>query len=208
MKNVENCALGFAVAVTADLRRLAVLFDYEFAEEHVENDDDGADRDPEESWEAWKAKQSATVLQLQLLSLTSQVATAVLVEEYHMMFVGRRFHDFFDVDRVSQVVDMLLVGCYVENRCQRFRQLHGEDLLLGAELDGRVDAPSVACIVASVRSIQSNLQLCLVVVANPHSYVDVRHVAVVQPSECEVSMQELRVDVELEVLIAEPETSE
>lgn len=125
-----------------------------------------------------------------------------------MVFMSRRFHNLFDMDRVSQVVDVLLVGSDIENRSQRFRQLHRENFLLRTELDRRVNATGVACIVASVRAVEDHLQLGFVVVSDSDGDINVRHVTVVQSAECKISMQELRVDVELEMLVAEAEAAE
>lgn len=126
----------------------------------MEDDDDGADGDPEEG------RQPAEV-------------ASVLVQEYHMMLVSWRFHDLLDVNGVSEVFHVLLVGRDVENRRQRLGELDWEDSALLTELNRRVQAAAVARIVVTIGSIECHLDLRLVVLANLNRHIHVRHVAVV-----------------------------
>jgi hypothetical protein len=140
--------------------------------------------------------------------LTPQVASPVFVKEYHVMFMCWSFNDLLDVNSVSQVIDVLLISSDVKDRCQRLGQLDRKNFFLWTQLHGSINTASIASVVASIGSIQDNLQLSFVIVTYSDSDVDMCHVSIIQSAECKVSMQELRMNVEFEMLVAESKATE
>lgn len=124
------------------------------------------------------------------------------------MCLERTFGDLVHVDRVLQVLHVLLVARDVQHRGARLRQLHGELAVLRAELDGRIEAAGVTRVVVLVASVERHVERGPVVLEHGHRHVHVRRIAVIDASVGEVSVQVLGLRVELEVLVAELPRSE
>jgi len=129
---------------------------------------------------------------------------AVLVQRQHVVLVSRSFSDFFDVDRVFQILHVLLIGSDVEDGRGRIRQFHRKLGLNGTELNGGVQTSAVAGVIILIAAIQRQIEGGFVgVFHDGDGDVDVRPVAVVDAPVEEIAVQVARFRVELQVLVAE-----
>ena len=112
------------------------------------------------------------------------------------------------VDGVLQVAHVLFVRGHVEDGREGLGQLDRELDGLGPELDGRVQAARVTCIVVLVPAVQREEHGRLVVLHHVDADVDVGLIPVVDPPYAEVPVQLLGVDVELQVMIGELEAGQ
>ena len=188
---LNNQKLGFEVAVTNFVGWLAVLFEDQLTEEHVEHNNNQANGQPEECRQATNA-------------------VTVSVQGEQMLLMGRCLNHFLDMQRMSEIFHVLFVWRYVRDGYERLCELNGELCHRLTKRNWFIETTSIACIVRHLLffPIYRYVHDGFVVLICRHCYVDVCQITVVEPSEVVVTMQELWMNVELEMLITETEATE
>ena len=107
------------------------------------------------------------------------------------------------MNHMLQVVHVLVIGSDVEDGGDRVSELDRKLLDSGTKSYWGVHASSITGVVVPIHLIQADKKSSTVVIHHVHAYVDVSFVAVVHPAHRQVSVKFPRMDIQLEVVIAE-----